>query len=124
MTHSLQPTLKETTAQSKMMDFGLNPIIKSLLNSHNLSGIDPLLSNDNPRLLWCSDSENGDICGKARMVSSTEGFSLGFVDVDQQLVLLDNERHRKYFNTFLNKSVTMYVYCKLSPGPVLIAMLT
>ena len=108
MTHSFQPLFKETSSEIRISDFGLEPILNSLLNSHKLSGIEPPLLAENPRVLWCADSENGGICSKARMVLSTEGFSLGFTSVDQSEVLLDNERSRQFYQTFLSKNVTVY----------------
>ena len=107
MTHSLQPTLKLKTPEGKLEDFGLDSVTASLTNSLVLSGVDPFLEADNPRVLRCADSVNGDICRKAQIVLSTEGFSLGLTSVDQNKVLLNNPWHRQYHYTFLKKNLSM-----------------
>ena len=109
MTHSKQRAFKKKTPDSKTTDFGLNSTIQSILNTHKISGIENLLSAENPRVLWCADSERGNLCKKAKIVPSTEGFSLGFTDVNQSTVLVDNKRNQNYNKNFLDKTVTVYV---------------
>ena len=109
MTHSFQPTFKQTTPDSKITAFGPNLTIESLLNTLEISGTETLLSADNPRVLWCADSEAGDLCNKAQIVLSTEGLSLGFTGVDQRTVLIDNKINKHFNKNFLSQKVTVYV---------------
>ena len=107
MRHSIQPAVTELDVEQLVANFQPEGVISGITNMQRNVVTKSLLEADTPRVLYCADSQGGQICSKAKMVLSTQGISLGFTAISQESVLVPSVANKKYFSTFLNETVSM-----------------
>ena len=123
MTHTLQPLVQFIPPDEIIHDFGLEHAKKVLTMSADKGfAKEAMLEQENPRLLYCADSLNGDLCKSSRIVLSTSGLSLGINSREQFGLLTKTQTNLDFFKDFLNRTISMYVkfnaYIIWSNGPV------
>ena len=123
MKHTLQPLVQFIPPDEIIHDFGLEQAKKVLAMSADKDfAKEAMLEQENPRLLYCADSLNGDLCKGSRIVLSTSGVSLGINTREQFGLLTKTQTNFDIFNNFLNRTIVWYVkfnaYIIWSNGPV------
>lgn len=76
MRHSLQPVTSLAGPEELVEDFGIDRVARALEISGTHSRVDSIQDRRGPRVLYCADSVQSEICKSMKRVFSSEGISI------------------------------------------------